>query len=98
LGICPHDCVRPGSKSGSEESRNRSGFCPENLIGAPSAFAGEAILAPETILTHLVDRNADAFVRDTLTGQRTAVNLGIDVNREYEFSVATAISTTGGTS
>src|SRR4051812_2881416 len=30
LGICPHDCVRPGSKSGSEGSRNRSGFCPEN--------------------------------------------------------------------
>src|SRR3954466_14863173 len=29
LGICPHDCVRPGSKSGSEGSRNRSGFCPE---------------------------------------------------------------------
>ena len=29
-GIWPQDCVRPGSKFGSDGSRNASGFCPEN--------------------------------------------------------------------
>ena len=41
------------------------------------------------------DRNADAFVRDMLTGETTAVSLGPDANREFEFSVATAISGDG---
>jgi hypothetical protein len=30
FGICPQDCVLPGSKSGSLGSRKASGFRPEN--------------------------------------------------------------------
>ena len=41
------------------------------------------------------DDNADAFVHDMLTGATTAVSLGAGANREYEFSVATAISGDG---
>lgn len=41
------------------------------------------------------DDNADAFVHDMLTGSTTSVSLGPEANREYEFSVATAISGDG---
>jgi Tol biopolymer transport system component len=41
------------------------------------------------------DTNADAFVRDLAAGTTTAVSLGRGANRDYEFSVAAAMSRDG---
>ena len=83
LGICPHDWVRPGSKCGSEASRNRSGFCPpKEQIDDATKFAIGVVLpvlskfpvaspakADEALTSVAAAMQAMTVIRDLVTNE-----------------------------